>query len=147
MKEKMTIEYSDNDFRLAIEERFFSNNVRYPSRTIEAAVRQALWLLWDAEEIKFFGYRYDSRWIRRNLMENLTLDMLDFALRCARIVHPRTLARMIFFFLITGDEMAARHARGEFTRQNFTECYERFRNESEFRFDEQRYERRYSHAI
>ena len=146
MKDKMTIEYTDSDFRQAIEERFFSGDRLAQFRFMNVE-KKALWLLWDAEEIKFFGYRYDSRWIRRNLMENLTLDMLDFALRCARIVHPRTLARIIFFFLITGEEMAARHARGEFTKQNFTECYERFRNESEFRFDEQRYERRYPHAI
>ena len=146
MKEKMTIEYSDSDFRQVIEERFFSGDrlERYLFMNVE---RQALWLLWDAEEIKFFGYRYDNRWIRRNLMENLTPDMLDFALRYARIVHPRALARIIFFFLITGDEMAARHARGEFTKQNFTECYEQFRNESEFRFGEQRNERRYQYAI
>ena len=146
MKDKMTIEYTDSDFRQAIEERFFygGRSAQFPFMNVE---RQALWLLWDAEEIKFFGYRYDNRWIRRNLMENLTPDMLDFTLRCARIVHPRTLARMIFFFLITGDEMAARHARGEFTKQNFTECYERFRNESEFQFGEQRNERRYPHAI
>ena len=70
MKDKMTIEYTDSDFRQAIEERFFA-----------------------------------------------------------------------------GDEMAARHARGEFTKQNFTECYEKFRNESEFQFGEQRYERRYQYAI
>ena len=146
MKEKMTIEYTDSDFRQAIEERFCSGERLAQFRFINVEIK-ALWLLWDAEEIKFFGYRYDNRWIRRNLMENLTPDMLDFAFRCARIVHPRALARMIFFFLIIGDEMAARHARGEFTKQNFTECYERFRNESEFRFDEQRYERRYPHAI
>ena len=146
MKEKMTIEYTDSDFRQAIEERFFSGErlAQFPFMNVE---RQALGLLWDAEEIKFFGYRYDSRWIRRNLMENLTPDMLDFALRCARIVHPRALAKMIFFFLITGEEMAVRHARGEFTKQNFTECYERFRNESEFRFGEERNERRYKYAI
>ena len=146
MKDKMTIEYTDSDFRQVIEERFFSGErlAQFPFMNVE---RQALWLLWDAEEIKFFGYRYDNRWIRQNLIENLTPDMLDFALRCARIVHPRALARMIFFFLITGDEIAARHARGKFTKQNFTECYERFRNESEFRFDEQRYERRYKYAI
>ena len=146
MKEKMTIEYTDSDFRQAIEERFFYGERLAQFRLINVEIK-ALWLLWDAEEIKFFGYRYDNRWIRRNLMENLTPDMLDFALRCARIVHPRTLARMIFFFLITGEEMAARHARGEFTKQNFTECYEKFRNESEFQFGEQRYERRYPHAI
>ena len=146
MKDKMTIEYTDSDFRQAIEERFFSGDRLAQFRFMNVE-RKALWLLWDAKEIEFFGYRYDSRWIRRNLMENLTLDMLDFALRCARIVHPRVLARMIFFFLITGEEMAARHARGEFTKQNFTECYERFRNESEFRFDEQKNERRYPHAI
>lgn len=146
MKDKMTIEYTDSDFRQAIEERFFSGDrlAQFPFMNVE---RQALWLLWDAKEIEFFGYRYDSRWIRRNLMENLTPDMLDFALRCAKIVHPRVLARMIFFFLITGEEMAARHARGEFTKQNFTECYERFRNESEFQFVEQRNERRYKYAI
>ena len=146
MKEIMTIEYTDSDFRQAIEERFFSGDrlAQFPFMNVE---RKALWLLWDAEEIKFFGYRYDNRWIRRNLMEYLTPDMLDFALCCARIVHPRALARMIFFFLITGDEMAARHVRGEFTKQNFTECYERFRNESEFQFGEQRYERRYQYAI
>ena len=146
MKDKMTIEYTDSDFRQAIEEQFFSGERLAQFRFMNVEIK-ALWLLWDAEEIKFFGYRYDSRWIRRNLMENLTLDMLDFALRCARIVHPRTLARMIFFFLITGDEMAARHARGEFTEQNFTECHERFRNESEFRFGEERNGRRYPHAI
>ena len=146
MKEKMTIEYTDSDFRQAIEERFFSGDRLRQFRFMNAE-RQALWLLWDAKEIKFFGYRYDNRWIRRNMMENLTPDMLDFALRCARIVHPRALAKMIFFFLITGEEMAVRHARGEFTKQNFTECYERFRNESEFQFGEQRYERRYPHAI
>ena len=146
MKEKMTIEYTDSDFRQTIEDRFFSGDRLAQFRFMNAE-RQALWLLWDAEEIKFFGYRYDSRWIRRNLMENLTPDMLDFAFRCARIVHPRALAKMIFFFLITGEEMAARHARGEFTKQNFTECYEKFRNESEFQFGEQRYERRYPHAI
>ena len=146
MKDKMTIEYTDSDFRQAIEERFFYGERLAQFRLINVEIK-ALWLLWDAEEIKFFGYRYDNRWIRRNLMENLTPDMLDFALRCARIVHPRTLARMIFFFLITGEEMAARHARGEFTKQNFTECYEKFRNESEFQFGEQRYERRYPHAI
>ena len=146
MKDKMTIEYTDSDFSQAIEEQFFSGDRLAQFRFMNVE-RKALWLLWDAEEIKFFGCRYDSRWIRRNLMENLTLDMLDFALRCARIVHPRTLARMIFFFLITGEEMTARYARGEFTKQNFTECYERFRNESEFRFDEQRYERRYKYAI
>jgi len=146
MKDKMTIEYTDSDFRQTIEERFFSGDrlAQFPFMNVE---RLALWLLWDAEKIKFFGYRYDSRWIRRNLIENLTPDMLDFALWCARIVHPRALARIIFFFLITGEEMAARHARGEFTKQNFTECYERFRNESEFRFGEQRNERRYPHAI
>ena len=59
MKEKMTIEYSDSDFRQAIEEWFLSGNARYPSRAIEAAVRQALWLLWDTVEIQFFDYRYD----------------------------------------------------------------------------------------
>ena len=146
MKEKMTIEYTDSDFRQAIEERFFSGERLAQFRFMNVE-RKALWLLWDAEEIKFFGYRYDNRWIRRNLMENFTPDMLDFAFHCARIVHPRALARMIFFFLIIGDEMAARHARGEFTKQNFTECYEKFRNESEFRFGEQRYERRYKYAI
>ncbi len=146
MKDKMTIEYTDSDFRQAIEERFFSGERLAQFRFINVEIK-ALWLLWDAEEIKFFGYRYDSRWIRRNLMENLTLDMLNFAFRCARIVHPRALARMIYFFLITGEEMAVRHARGEFTKQNFTECYERFRNESEFQFGEQRNERRYPHAI
>ena len=146
MKEKMTIEYTDSDFRQAIEERFFSGDrlAQFRFMNIE---RQVLWLLWDAKEIKFFGYRYDNRWIRRNLMETLTPDTIDFALRCARIVHPRALVRMIFFFLITGEEMAARHVRGEFTKQNFTECYERFRNESEFQFGEQRYERRYPYAI
>ena len=146
MKDKMTIEYTDSDFRQAIEERFFSGDrlAQFPFMNVE---RQALWLLWDTKEIEFFGYRYDNRWIRRNLMENLTPDMLDFAFHCARIVHPRALARMIFFFLITGEEMAARHARGEFTKQNFMESYERFRNESEFRFGEQRYERRYKYAI
>ena len=146
MKEKMTIEYTDSDFRQAIEERFFSGNrlAQFPFMNVE---RQALRFLWDTEEIEFFGYRYDNRWIRRNVIENLTPDKLNFALRCARIVHPRALVRMIFFFLITGDEMAARHARGEFTKQNFTECYEKFRNESEFQFGEQRYERRYPHAI
>ena len=146
MKEKMTIEYTDSDFSQAIEEQFFSGDrlVQFRFMNVE---RQALWILWDAEEIKFFGYRYDNRWIRRNLMENLTPDIIDFALRCVRIVHPRALARMIFFFLITGKEMAARHARWEFTQQNFTECYERFRNESEFRIGEQRYERRYPYAI
>ena len=146
MKEIMTIEYTDSDFRQAIEERFFSGDRLAQFRFMNVE-RKALWLLWDAEEIKFFGYRYDNRWIRRNLMENFTPDMLDFALRCAKIVHPRVLARMIFFFLITGEEMAARHARGEFTKQNFTESYERFRNESEFQFGEQRNERRYPHAI
>ena len=146
MKDKMTIEYTDSDFRQAIEERFFSGNrlAQFPFMNVE---RQALRFLWDTEEIEFFGYRYDNRWIRRNVIENLTPDKLNFALRCARIVHPRALVRMIFFFLITGDEMAARHARGEFTKQNFTECYEKFRNESEFQFGEQRYERRYPHAI
>ena len=127
MKDKMTIEYTDSDFRQAIEERFFSGERLAQFRFINVEIK-ALWLLWDAEEIKFFGYRYDSRWIRRNLMENLTLNMLNFAFRCARIVHPRALARMIYFFLITGEEMAVRHARGEFTKQNFTECYERFRD-------------------
>lgn len=146
MKEKMTIEYTDSDFRQAIEERFFfgGRSAQFPFMNVE---RQALWLLWDAEEIKFFGYRYDNRWIRRNLMEYFTPDMLDFALRCEKIIYARTLARMIFFFLITGDEMAARHARGEFTKLNFTECYEQFRNEAEFRFGEQRNERGYPHAI
>lgn len=146
MKEKMTIEYSDSDYRQAIEERFFSGDrlAQFPFMNVE---RQALWLLWDAEEIKFFGYRYDNQWIRRNLMENLTPDMIDFALCCVRIIHARPLAKMIFFFLITGDEMAARYARGEFTKQNFTECHERFRNESVFQFGKQRYERRYKYAI
>ena len=146
MKEKMTIEYSDSDFRLAIEERFFSGDRLAQFRFMNVEIK-ALWLLWDAEEIKFFGYRYDNRWIRRNLIENLTPDMLDFALRYARIVHPRALVRIIFFFLITGDEIAARYARGEFTKQNFTECHERFRNESVFQFGKQRYERRYKYAI
>ena len=146
MKEKMTIEYSDSDFRQAIEERFFSGDrlAQFPFMNVE---RQALWLLWDTVEINFFRYRYDKRWIRRNLMENLTPDMLDFAFRCVRIIHTRTLARMIFFILITGDEMAARHARGEFTKQNFTECYERFRTESVFKFGKQSYKRRYQYAI
>ena len=146
MKDKMTIEYTDSDFRQAIEERFFSGD-RLAQFLFMNVERKALWFLWDAREIKFFGYRYDNRWIRRNMIENLTPDMLDFALRCVRIVHQGALARMLFFFLITGDEMAARHARGEFTEQNFTECYEKFRNESEFQFGEQRYERRYPHAI
>ena len=146
MKDKMTIEYTDSDFRQAIEERFLSGDrlAQFPFMNVE---RKALWLLCDAKDIEFFRYRYNNRWIRRNLMENLTPDMLDFAFSCARIVHPRALARMIFFSLITGEEMAARHARGEFTKQNFTECYEKFRNESEFQFGEQRYERRYKYAI
>lgn len=118
MKEKMTIEYSESDFRQAIEERFLSGDrlAQFPFMNVE---RQALWLLWDTEEIKLFGYRYDSQWIRRNLMEKLTPDMIDFAFRCVRIIHARPLAKMIFFFLITGDEMAARHVRGGIHQTEF----------------------------
>ena len=71
MKDKMTIEYTDSDFSQAIEEQFFSGERLAQFRFMNVE-RKALWLLWDAKEIEFFGYRYDSRWIRRNLMENLT---------------------------------------------------------------------------
>ena len=84
-------------------------------------------------------------------MESLTPDLIDFSVRSVRygvqIGYAKELARMILFFLITGDEMFDRHVRGKFTRENFIESYKRFKSESEFRFGEQRYERRYKYAI
>ena len=48
------IEYTDSDFSQAIEEQFFSGDrlVQFRFMNVE---RQALWILWDAEEIKFVG--------------------------------------------------------------------------------------------
>ena len=56
MKDKMTIEYTDSDFSQAIEEQFFSGYRLAQFRFMNVEIK-ALWFLWDAEEIKFFGYR------------------------------------------------------------------------------------------
>lgn len=103
---------SDYKFNYLLNELCFcpSRDKVYPSKRLKRKVKQALRILWNAEQMHILGKFYNKSEIQKLLIEEMTLDMLDEAIEfysyCKGEKSVYQLAHQILYFVIFSETIA-----------------------------------------
>lgn len=103
---------SDYKFNYLLNELCFcpSRDRVYPSKRLKRKAKQALRILWNAEQMHILGKFYNKSEIQKLLIEEMTPDMLDEAIEfysyCKGEKSVHQLAHQILYFVIFSETIA-----------------------------------------